>query len=430
MRCHRLTVYTLLGIALAGSARPVMAAEVPSTKARVAALLQTGWTRSLQSRKDAQQQYDRLAGRAAGDWRIPYAYALVQIQQYRYADAAKLLDQVLKLDRKNAEANRLRLWLAVILKDYPGALGRMRDLVDALPPEPADAAADAASRELALLLGRVCGFMEGPVKSNVDQAAQAACARRLDGRLTGARKAAFDKGRAAVLRQFHAAGDEQESTRSEARHAGEKIKDQVVDEYKQHVADLSKKLDAEQARLSELRKTLDHELDQATRDAKSAGQRLKGEQAGAQQTGLRLREFDARIGGLYDLAIRDKEPSRRQQYLLDALQAEEQRDQHMAELGARYQGMAAETAKLRELQQRRTEIEARWQKESGGAAKLEGSLKRTVRNQEHYEKKVVDSTTPQVVSQQRRSVALSTYVPLPVVLEAERARVLTLFDAK
>ncbi|MEI8372525.1 MAG: hypothetical protein WCJ35_06795 [Planctomycetota bacterium] len=428
MLCHQLTVCTLVGIILAGFSGHATAAAAPSTKVRVAALLQIGWTRSIQARKDAQQQYDRLADKAAGDWRIPYAYALVQIQQYRYTDAAKLLDQVLKLDPKNVEANRLRIWIAVILKDYTKALGRMQELADALPTEPTDAAVDTANRELATLLGRMCGFMEGPVKSSVPQTARAACAERLDSQLTGARRAAFEKGRRAVLRQFEAIDEEHELTKTQEKETGEKIKERVVGELKQQAGDLAKQLDAEQARLSELRKTMGYELDQIKTDAESAGQRLRVQQSAAQQAGLRLRDVDARLAELYDLANREKDPNLRQQYLFDAAHWRGERDRWAAELNVRNQHLAAEVSKIRELEQRRATIEARWQRESGGAAKLEGSLKRTVRDQQRYEKKAVDTNTPQAANQQRHSVALSTYVPLPIVLEEEKERVLNLFE--
>jgi chromosome segregation ATPase len=252
----------------------------------------------------------------------------------------------------------------------------------------------------------------------------------LESRLTGGRRTAFQNGRRAVLRQSSALDEETQITKEEVKEAGEKVKEKVVGELTRQSAELATQLDAEQARLAELAKQLNYDLEQIGTEEKQCSQRLQTAQAAAQDAGFRLRDLDGRVAELYDMANREKDPNLRQQILFDAAHWRSLRDRTAAELAARNQQVAIEMAKLRDLQLRRTKINARWQKESGGVAKLEGSLKRTLRDKDRTEKKAVDTLTPQTATQQQRSVALSTYVPLPVVLEKERERVLLLFDSR
>ncbi len=404
--------------------------NVAGTRSEVARLLATGWTRSIQARKDAQEQYERLSAAAPPDGRIVYAYALVQIYQYRYADAVKLLDRVLEMDSKNVEAAKLRLWVGVLLKDYDRSLGRMQKMTDALPAEATDPKAEAPNAETAALLGRLAGFLEGPVQSSVNKSAFAATIGRLDTQLTGKRKDAFQKGRRAVLRQFAALDEERDITKAAAVESSEKIKQKVVADLKEQSADLAAKLEAEQTRLADLRKSMGYELEKIDGEMQTANQRLQQATMTAGDASLRAQQADVRVAEFLDLANRERDPNLQQQYLLDAARWRLERDQRAAFSNEQARHVDVATGHVRQLQQQRIGVETRWQRESGGAAKLEGSLKRTLKDKDRYAKKKIDSNNAQTADQQRRSTALATYVPLPVVLEEEKERIIRSFDGQ
>jgi hypothetical protein len=63
-------------------------------------------------------------------------------------------------------------------------------------------------------------------------------------------------------------------------------------------------------------------------------------------------------------------------------------------------------------------------------AELESSLKQTLKDKDRYEKMVVTGVNAQTTDQQRRAAALATYVPMPVSLDDEKQRVVSLLDGK
>jgi predicted nucleic acid-binding Zn-ribbon protein len=80
------------------------------------------------------------------------------------------------------------------------------------------------------------------------------------------------------------------------------------------------------------------------------------------------------------------------------------------------------------LVRQRRDLDRRWQQESGRLDNLETSLSRAESQKEKFQARPVESTTPQVADQKRRIVALTAYVPLPISLDDEKARVIASFD--
>ncbi|MGD0783803.1 MAG: hypothetical protein ABSA30_13185, partial [Candidatus Aminicenantales bacterium] len=217
----RRPIVVMLGMVGAGLSVAAMAQSTDRPLgARVERLLEKGWPRTVDARVEAQRRYDRLAPLAAAEPRIPYAYALIEVRQYRYAEAISLLDQVIRADPGNLSARELRIWLGILLKDYGRAMVEMPQLAERLPAEKAGPDAQAQALDLAGQLGRMCGFLEGPVEGHVDQTARAACVERLFSQLGEARRTAFETGRKAVLRQFVALGEETEMTATAAKETG------------------------------------------------------------------------------------------------------------------------------------------------------------------------------------------------------------------
>jgi hypothetical protein len=424
-------VVLMLGIVAAGvcgtAAEPSSGATL---KRRVERLLETGWPRTADARAEASRRYDRLAPLVASEPRIPYAYALVQIRQYRYAEAIGLLDQVIAATPGNLTARELRIWLAILMKDYGKALGQMPQLVERLGVEKATADAELPLLELTGRLGRMCGFLEGPVQGGVDQTARAACVERLVSRLSDARRKAFEAGRKTVLHQFAAMGEETEMTTANAKESGEKIRKRVLEDLDQQAGDLAAKTEAEKTRLEDLKRTLKYELEKIQSRQQAVQQNLQATQSQAIAVQQDLRGMDGQIAQLFDLANREQDPDRRQRLLNDAAFWQIQRNQRAAALVGLDRQAAALVSEQQSLIRQGRDIDRRWKQESGQLDKIEGSLSRLQSDKERLRAKPVDGSTPQVVDQKRRIVALTAYVPLPISLEDEKARLLASFDTE
>ncbi|MGA2065832.1 MAG: hypothetical protein ABSG86_12725 [Thermoguttaceae bacterium] len=428
----RLAIAVVLG--LAGASLSGFAATPPAAETiprRVQRLLELGWPRTVDARVEAERRYDRLAPLAASEPRIPYAFALVQIRQYRYPEAAVLLDQVIAADPKNLTARELRIWLAILLKDYGKALIQLPLLVERLPAEKAtkDAAdADVPQVELAGQLGRMCGFLEGPVRGHLDQTVLAACVEHLVSWLGDARSKAFEAGRKAVLQQFAAMGEETEITAAAAKESGEKIRKHVLTELDRQAGDLAAKADAEKDKLEDLKKQLNYDLEKLKSRERQVEQQFAGVQSQAVAARQDLGTTDAQIAEFLVLAGHEQDPIQRQWYLAQVAALQLQRSQQAARLAGldgRRAGLAADQQSL--VRQRR-DLDRRWQQESGRLDNLETSLSRAESQKEKFQARPVESTTPQVADQKRRIVALTAYVPLPISLDDEKARVIASFD--
>jgi hypothetical protein len=422
------TAVVFLGVLTAapGGVAPAQSGN-SALKPQIEQLLEGGWPRSLKARGEAQQQYQKLERQSQSDARIPYAYALVQLRQLRYADAARLIDQVVKADKQNLAAGKLKIWLAVITKEYDKALLEMPRVAALLPADEAADDAETPNLEVARFLGRIMGYLEGPAKEGMEQAARNEAVRETTARLTTRRKAAFENARKAVLQQFTAMGEEAEVTSAEAKQKAEKQKERMIGDLQRKTDELAAKAEADQARLEELKQTLTYEADKIDSDDR---QLLPlAQQAEAQAIAMRrdLRVIDDRIAGLYDLANREKDPNQRQLYLNDAAGWQLRRNERAVAARDADRRLAEIHAQRVQLQQKRRDLDARWQRESGRAEKLHGTLKRTLTDKDKLEKQSVSGNTSQVSDQKRRSVALTTYVPLPVSLEEERTRLLETF---
>lgn len=426
-RFHR-TAVALLVLAAGAAPGAVMAqGSAPALRRQVEQLLETGWPRSVQARADAQRCYDRLAPEVSSDWRIPYAYALVQIRQYRYPEAIRLLDEVLAADARNLAAWKLRIWLSVLTKDYGKAMLQMPQLAERFPKSAAAGDAEAPFLELSAFFGRICGFMEGPVQSSVNQTARASCVERVYSGLTIERRSAFENGRKAVLNQFAAMGEETELTAAAAKETNEKIRKHVLEDLQQKSEELGAKADADRARLEELKKSLNYEADKIATAEQGITPQLQGLDSQSVAVRQDIRAIDSRIFQLYDLAGREKDPDKKQPYLNDAAQWQLQRNQRLAVLRDFERRGVELNSQLRSLQRQRRDLERQWQRESGRVEKLQGTLKRVRSEKDKLEGQPADGKSSQVSDQKRLAVAFSAYVPLPISLDEEKARLLGLF---
>ena len=115
------TVVALAVCATSVSTRTARADEAPA-KAAMVHLLDAGWSTALPARAAADKAYEEVVQLAAGDPRGEYAYVLVLLQQRRYEDAGKQLDQLIDREDSDLRAWRARIWLSALTKNYQAAM--------------------------------------------------------------------------------------------------------------------------------------------------------------------------------------------------------------------------------------------------------------------------------------------------------------------
>jgi len=424
----RLVIGCLAAVALGTSC--AAAAEQPQDAGpavEVKKLFQAGWERTQESRRQAEQQYERLGRLAPADSRIPYAYALVQLRQYRYAEAAKLLDQSLRRDKSNLAAGKLRIWLAVLTKQYNQALVQMRGLAELLGDK--DAAADPRrADDLPAFLGRICGYLAGPVRPQVSQPALTACQGRILARLASPEKTAFEQARQHVLDQFSGAAEAVELSATEAQLLAAKRKDRVLDELDRKLQQAEAQAAEQRARAAKRQEQLKYEIENLTAEA----EKINNTRAQLQNHLITLREeFDilsVRIEQLLVQAEAEQQGERRQRLLDEAARQRTERRRilaRMAEMERRLADLLATGAKV---QNQRNVLAVEMQKLSRDAAQARAALERLRAERDKAAGESIAGDTPGVRDQKRRAAALTTYVPLPLLLEDEMKRLLESFQ--
>lgn len=253
MCVRRLLVLAGLALVSAGSSA---AANEAITKAGIVKMLEVGWSVTPSARAAADAQYIELQGTAAGDVRLLTASSLVLLQQRRYEEAGKRLDELLAQDPKNILGLRARCWLAATLKSYGGSMVLAEKLRAALPAESTqDPVGDAVAREQLAFLGRLCGYLSGPVADNVEQESRKALEKTIVTGLSEDRKAVFEMARDGVTQKFFELTDtkietEKKNTEERKIEANQTLQDvettrKEIDDRAKQLEDSANKIQAE-----------------------------------------------------------------------------------------------------------------------------------------------------------------------------------------
>jgi len=271
----------IAGPMIAGRARHARAADSP-LKVELSRLLDVGWSSSPAARKAADQQYDRLRSVAAGNLRADYAYLLVLLKQRRYPDAEKVLDRLLAADPDNLAFLQIAIRTAVLNKNHAAALPLLEKLAAALPAEGEN---DTAAKMAVGFMGRIAGYLAGPVEAHVSQPLLAAAEKRVRANLTDTRRELFDTERKAVLDRYAELTDERALTQQISEQQDAKMRQEMEQElsrrreaYAKEAAELEKQkqtlADEYQKRQSELEQDrLPYEEQLARLDRQAAGPR-------------------------------------------------------------------------------------------------------------------------------------------------------------
>lgn len=412
-------VASTMCLSVLGLFRGTVARGEELRRADVERLFQLAWSTASEDRSEVAPYYEQLSAKSGGDARLRHARLLTAIKLRQYADAAKMADVLTAVDKPALDHLRARVWLSVLLKNYGQASVAMEKLLAALPPladPPADDEGD--FEELSRFLGRVQGFLDGPVADAVPEAQRNALRKKITEGLSGERKVAFLEGRQAVLDQFLALTDAKETRREKTKEAGERERDerlQSLNDSREQAAERAKELDS---RKSKLRSELNDELAQLQKQDAPLARRFA--QLDAQGTALRrdLALIDSDRLRYDSLLAREKDPNLRASYIrelarLDALFA--RLDVDFAAVTRQAASVAAQRA---DLDRRAAQARLSAGQQVDAADREQADLNRKARRADAEEKRLKTKTPGEkdvgVLAKAAQAAAFTTYEPYPL----------------
>jgi hypothetical protein len=241
------------------------------------------------------------------------------MQQRRYDESLKRLDEYLASSPGDLPALRAKAWTQAVLKNYPAALVTADKLAQQLAADPPENAAERASHdELIGFLGRLLGYLGGPVAANVNQDQRKAAEKQILARLETARRTIFEDAFNGVLAKFIAMSDESAEAKDKAAAAAAVEKDKTLAEVEADRAAAAARAKELDDRRKQLQAEFREQLDQIAKDDRPLVQQLAQLEARAAVLNRDLLAYSAEIDQLSRLAAAEKDPARRQQLLFEA----------------------------------------------------------------------------------------------------------------
>ena len=416
-----------LMLALGPVRLPALArADNAKLKQEVAKLYELG--KSVKTRAEAKAQFQRLREMAPRDVRVSYAYALVHLTHGHYREAAPLLAAVLAGDKTDMDAWEVKIWLSTLTKQYGMATVEMQQLAGLLASPAAAELPDTQCREVAEFMGRICGYLEGLAKQGAVAGIRPAEFKPLTAKMSDAQKSAFDAGRRDLIERL---GKESERTdtlkaeavRAEAKRRGLQI--QELDRRRKDTADELARMQQQREALREKRKA---EVDEIADQQREALTELRTAEARAAGLRRELMTIDERIADLIDLADHpDTTPAERGHLLDEISRWELTQARQRTELIAHDTRLAGLRERLSGVQRRKDDLESDLNRESSRINSLRLAIESIDRDKARLMTSPISSNTRQVRAHKSRAVALTNYIQLPIVLAAEKKRVLESF---
>ena len=419
---------SFFAIALTSSAlylAPTQASEA-EVKAAIGKLLEVGWAITPQARTAADAHYLAATQIAGNDPRALAAYSLVLLYQHRYEDALKRLNEQLARSPGDLEALRAKAMVLTILKSYPAAMLAADQLSAAAAAEPRESAsANPSQRDSIAFLGRLVGFLGGPVSEAVNQDERMALEKKLLARLDEAGVIVFEDARNGVLDKFIEMSDNQADARERAVADATADKEKTLTDVqaeREKIAARNKEL---ADRKSKIRDQFQEELDDIAKKDQPLVQDLARLNARSNSLNGTLFAYEGEINRLQQLANSEKSNARKQQLLNQANQLAIAAAQINADLigtNTLLQGVQNQRVALAN---RQAQAQASAQSQVNRIDKeLEGLGKRDRRNEGIGKRtaRPVSASTGKVRSLSAQATAFTTYEAFP--LEAAKVRLL------
>jgi hypothetical protein len=363
---------------------------------------------------------------AASDLRALEASWLVLMQQRRFDEALKRIDEHLAKGPDDLAAWRAKAWTQAVLKNYAGAFlsaDRLSTILAAHPPttDPQRAAHDEAIG----FLGRLIGYFGGPAGDYVNQDERKALEKKLLDRLSESQRARLEDGRNSVLSKFVEMTDESINARDGAAATARADKEKTLAELQVD----KERLDSREKELEERRTKLNSEHRAEMDEIAKQDQPLVQQQAllngRSSLLNSDLLRMSSQIATLQQLAAQEKSPSRQQLYLSEANSLSllaSRAESELLGVNRLQRGVAGQRATL---QARRVQAQASTASQIERIDHELAELGKRERRNEGLEKRATRpaiATTSKVRALSAQATALSTYDAFP--LEAAKARLL------
>ena len=414
----------LMGLVVfAGS--PSLAEDKAAAEA-LAKMLEAGWGTTSQYRAAGGQQAQAALAASGRSPEALYAVAVMFIKQGRYAEAQQSIEELLKRDAGHVPALRARVWLSTLLKDYGQAMDAAEKLSEAVGDEEAENVdQEAANREHISFLGRIYGFLGGPVAANLDLAVRKGAERKLLERLTEGRRVVFEDARDAVLQKHLELADAKDAKAEAAREAAEDAKAKTLEEIATQREERAQRLKELEERSDKLKGELKDELAEIAKSDKPLVAELATLERRAALLNRELLTIQSQIGILQSLLADEKDQFARARIISDI--------DRLLIIGSRYDADLLAVNRLAAgVQQQRGQLALRQRKAQADVGSQMQRIKQEAAEMARREKrseaieKRAERSTPAIpagaAALRATAGALATYDPFP--LEQEKSRIL------
>jgi hypothetical protein len=399
------------------------AAKADDAATAIAKLLDVGWSIKPQSRAAADAQWAEMPH---SDPRAIKACWLVLMQQRRFDEALKRIDEYLVKSPDDFSALRAKAWVQTILKNYSVAFvtsDRLSMLLSKHRPTTEEGLEE--HNETVAFLGRLIGFYGGPVADQINQEERKTLEKKWLERLDESMKAVFEDARNGVLAKYIDMLDESTSSREKAVATAKADQEKSLAELQ---AD-NENLDARAKQLEEKRNKLNSEfkseMDEINRQDQPLVQQLSQLTNRVNLLNADLLAYSAQITTLQQLANNERDRARQQIYIAEI--------NSLSLLAGRIDADLLGTNRLlRTVQGQRAGLQSRRSQAQAATAAQVNSLERELadltkreRRNEGLEKKAnrpITVSTGKVRSLSAQASALSTYDAFP--LESAKAKLL------
>jgi hypothetical protein len=170
--------------------------ENPTNRQAARSLLESGWEKNQSNRE---MSLDDFPAQAA-DPQFLLAFTLNRMQHRRYTEALSTATRLTGISPETLEGWILRMWLETLSDHYEPALAAMQSFKSTW--EKAGQLDDKTTNDMLSQLGRLIGYLQGPVGTKVNPAMLNATIVSITNGLDQDQMATFNKSREAVLTQF------------------------------------------------------------------------------------------------------------------------------------------------------------------------------------------------------------------------------------
>jgi len=393
-------------------------------------MMSAGWKPSSTALEAAARRYTQLETQSPANADVTYAYAIVQLRNRKYDEAARLLGEAIEARPKDLNLRRARIWLSVLMRNYSAALVDMDALSKNLPAENDDPDAEERSLQQVQFIGRIFGFLEGPAAKQASAKQVDEHRKRILGRLNTTRKSAFAAGYEAVAERYAELDLQRDHAKSTAKADEEEFKErerETLGEQRDAIANEKNEL-YEKAR--DVREAVKKEVDRIDEELVPLNVEFAQLESEAQLVRSHIASLQIEINSLLTLADQDEDPDEafRLQAAAGRLEATLSRDRY------RYRQLdsAARRVNVRRssLDQQRRAAVATGHGDLNRLDRRDRDLTKTKKRIAGEEKRAsqpATGSTPRVGSLTTQATAFTSYEEFP--FEEERQRLLAQIEA-